>query len=381
MEKVSHNYVKNQSLFNCFLTIKDPRVRGRCTYPLINILVIALCALISGANNWESISQFGKMRFRWLSRYIDMNVGVPSPLTFARVFSLIEPSEFKKCFTLWMGQLFTLVKFDMIHIDGKSLCDSARKTQNKKATHIVNAYLPKEQVTLGEVRVLDKTNEIKAIPILLKKLSIKDCIITIDAMGTQKGIANLIRLKQAHYVLTLKKNHKKFYRYVDRIFSKSDEIAYANMVTHVEKINNYGHGRIEQRKYTLLPMMYFYKYKKVWRDLQAIIRVQTTRCVGEKIENSTRYYITSLPFTENLRMYHSIRQHWSIENNLHWKLDVGLGEDVCLATRGHAAENLSTMRKLILKLLEDEETSKNGIGMKRLKAAMSTRYLQKVIGF
>lgn len=381
MEKVSHNSVGSQSLFHCFLTIPDPRVKGRCTYPLINILVITLCALISGANNWEAISQFGKLRTRWLSQFIDMSVGVPSPLTFARVFALIEPSEFKKCLALWVSQFFNLVKFDMIHIDGKSLCDSARKTQNKKATHIVNAYLPKEQVTLGEVRVPDKTNEIKAIPKLLKNLSIEGCIITIDAMGTQKGIANLVRLKQAHYVLGLKKNHRRFYRHVDRIFSRSDEIAYANMVTYTEKTKDYGHGRIEERRYTVLPMMYFYKYKKYWRDLQAIVRVQVVRRVGETVETSARYFITSLPVTECQRMYQAIRQHWSIENNLHWKLDVGLNEDACLATRGHAAENLAAMRKMVLKLLEDEGTSKHGIAMKRMQAAMSTRYLRKVIGF
>ena len=128
-------------------------------------------------------------------------------------------------------------------------------------------------------------------------------------------------------------------------------------------------------------MMYFFKYKKHWRDLQAIVRVQSVRHLGETTQTQTRYYITSLPFAEHLRMYQAIRQHWSIENNLHWKLDVGLGEDACLATRGHAAENLSTMRKMVLKLLEDETTSKNGIAMKRLQAALSTRYLRKVIGF
>lgn len=381
MEKVSHNYVKNQSLFHCFLTIRDPRVKGRCTYPLINVLVITLCALISGANTWKAINQFGNLRRRWLNQFIDMSVGVPSSLTFARVFSLIEPAEFKKCLTVWMKQFFDLVKFDMIHIDGKSLCDSARKTQHKKATHIVNAYLAKEQVTLGEVLVLDKTNEIKAIPKLLKSLSIQGCIITIDAMGTQKGIANLVRLKQAHYVLALKKNHKRFYRYVDRIFSLSSDSAYANMVVHTEKTNNYGHGRIEKRIYCVLPMMYFYKYKKYWRDLQAIVRVECIRHIGKATEISVRYYLTSLPFTEHARMRQAIRQHWSIENNLHWKLDVGLGEDACLATRGHAPENLATMRKMVLKLLENETTSTQGIAMKRLRAAISTRYLRKVIDF
>jgi len=381
MEQSTRKSVKNQWLFNCFLSIRDPRVRARCTYPLINILVISLCGIICGANTWEGIADFGHKRFRWLDQFIDMRCGVPSPLTFARIFSLIDPSEFQKCLAAWMSQFFQIVANDIINIDGKSLRGSARQSQNQRASHVVNAYLAKEQVTLAEIRVPNKTNEIRAIPKLLKSLPIQSCIITIDAMGTQKGIANLIRIKQAHYVLALKKNHKRFYRYVDRIFNGADALGYKNMVWRSNRSKQYGHGRIEERHYTILPMMYFFKYKTCWRDSQAIVRVKSKRIIGGEEKTSTRYYITSIPFSEYRRAVQAIRQHWSVENNLHWKLDVGLAEDACQATRGYADQNLATLRKMVLKMLEDETSSKHGIAMKRVQAALSTRYLRKVVGF
>lgn len=381
MIKVSHNSVINQWLFQCLLSIRDPRVRGRCTYPLINILIIALCGIICGANTWEAIAEFGMKRFRWLNQFIDMSCGVLSPLTFARVFSLIRPEEFQRCLILWMSQFFELLKNDIINIDGKSLRGSARKSREEKATHIVSAYLAKEQATLAEERVPDKTNEIRAIPILLKNLQIQGCIITIDAMGTQKGIANLACIKQANYVLALKENHKRFYRHVERTFLGADQINYQEMVCKTEKTKNYGHGRIEERTYTLLPMMYFYKYKKDWRDLQSILRIQSARYKNGEIEKSTRYYITSLPFNQFQRIIQATRQHWAIENELHWKLDVGLAEDACQVTRGYADQNLATLRKMVLKLLEKESSSAHGIAAKRLQAALSTKYLRKVVGF
>ena len=195
---------------------------------------------------------------------------------------------------------------------------------------------------LGESRVESKSNEIKAIPKLLKMLDIKDAIITIDAMGTQKGIANLTRIKQGDYVLALKKNHKLFYRHVNRIFMRADKLSYDNMVfNHLEE-QDYGHGRMEYRRYTVLPSMYLHQYKKNWRDLSAVIRVESRRYKNGEEQTSIKYDITSLPFSQFKRACYAIRQHWSIENNLHWKLDVGLNEDRCLASRGHAAENLST---------------------------------------
>lgn len=383
MEKVTRISFLDQPLFQVFFDIKDPRVGGRCLHPLINIIFITLCALISGADGWQAIENFGIERKRWLSQFINLENGIPSDVTFMRVLSAIDPIVFEQCVRKWVGEISQLLDFDIISVDGKTARGSGHVSGDKKNMHLINAYLAREKVCLGSVRAPDKSNEIKGIPILLKALNIAGSIITMDAMGTQRGIANLIRIKQAHYVLALKKNHRKFYRKAESIFSMAEQLKFKNMVTRDTKTDDYGHHRIEEREYTILPMMYFHKFKKDWRDLQAVVRVKSKRIFLDKKkvdEKSTRYYITSLPFKMHEKMCEAIRTHWSVENNLHWKLDVGLHEDDCQIYRGFADQNLAAMRKVVLALLEKEKTFKHGIKLKCQKAALSTRYLRKVVG-
>lgn len=384
MEKVTRICVLDQPLFKVFVNLKDPRVGGRCLYPLINIIFITLCALIAGCDGWKAIENFGREKIRWLSQFINCENGIPSHLTFARVIARIDPKLLEGCARKWFQQIYQLEMWDIINFDGKTACASGHVNGDKKNMHLVNAFSPKHNVALGSERVPDKSNEIKAIPVLLKELDVAGTIITSDAMGTQRGIANLIREKQAHYVLGLKENHKRFYRYVDAIFEKADQLDYQNMVSGDKKTNDYGHQRIEDREYTILPMMYFFKHKKNWRDLQAVIRVKSSTHILQKNkddESATRYYITSIPFKMHDKMCGAIRAHWSIENKLHWKLDVGMHEDECQIYRGFADQNLAAMRKIVLALLEKEKSYKAGIELKRHKAALSTRYLRKVVGF
>jgi predicted transposase YbfD/YdcC len=376
--------LKDQPLFQVFADLKDPRVGGRCLHPLINIIFITICGLISGCDGWKAIENFGKEKIRWLSQFIDLENGVPSQLTFARVIARVDPISLERCVRVWFQKIYQLSAWDIINFDGKTACGSGHVNGEKKKMHLVNAYSPKHTISLGSERTADKSNEIKAIPILLKELNIAGTIITMDAMGTQKGIANLIREKQAHYVLALKENHKKFYRNVESTFKRADQLQYQNMVSGNNKTNDYGHQRIEGREYTILPMMYFFKHKKNWRDFQAVIRVKSDTQRLQKnqdAEISTRYYITSIPFKMYSRMCEAIRSHWSIENKLHWKLDVGMHEDDCQIYRGFADQNLAVMRKVVLALLEKEPSYKAGIELKRHKAALSTRYLRKVVGF
>lgn len=380
--KVTHNSVTNQYLFNCFFSIRDPRVRGRVKHPLINILVIALCALASGCDNWKSIEVFARIKSRWLSQFINLNNGIPTHYTIARVIALIDPGEFEKCLMSWISCITNLVCSDVISIDGKTQRGSSHLQGSKEANHIVTAYNAKEEVALAAAKVPSKTNEIKAIPILLNKLDIENKIITIDAMGTQKGIANLIRKKQGNYVLALKKNHKRFYKKVSRLFNRADEYQYASMVYKHDQTEDYDHGRLEKREYTALPIMYLSDYKKEWKDLQTFIRVNTERRLANgEIETATRYYISSIPLKLYRKTCFAIREHWQIENGLHYKLDVGLHEDSCPIYRGHAAENLGYMRKIVLKLLNDETSCSGGVGIKRMRAALDVRYLRKVVGF
>lgn len=381
MAKGTRNSLKYQSLFRAFFTITDPRVQGRCQYPLFTILVITLCALICGFDTWKGIELFAKKRKRWLSQFIDLSCGIPSHFTFARIFSLINPEEFNDCLMNWIAELCQLVTWDLISIDGKTSRGSKHVAAKKKADHIVNAFSARHKTCLGNVKTPDKSNEIKGIPILLKQLNPAGCIISIDAMGTQKGIANLIREKKAHYVLSLKKNHKRFHRKVKRLFEQAEDNKYKAMLVCKDKTKDYGHARIEEREYFILPVMYLPQFKKIWRDLEAFICVKRTRIFADGTsETKIHYYITSIPIRKYKKTCQAIREHWGIENKLHYKLDVGMHEDQCPIFRGHAAQNLATMRKMVLALLE-RENSQMGIAMKRSKAAICTRYLRKVVGF
>lgn len=375
-------FKKNQSLFNCFIEITDPRVGGRCTYTLFTIIVIVLCGLICGCDNWKSIAMMARARKRWLGQWIDLSNGVPSHQTLARVFSLINPFEFEQCLRNWMTEIGEVFDGDVISIDGKTLRGSGHKRGNKKASHVINAYHSRSGCSLASTITPSKSNEIKGIPLLLKAMNINRKIITIDAMGTQKGIAKLIRMKDAHYVLALKKNHGRMYKKVDNLFNKSDELEYNAMVFQEKHSKDYDHSRLEIRNYTVLPMMYLHQYKHQWKDLSAFIRVQSQRHLPNgSIEEATRYYITSLPYKKHRKMNQAIREHWRIENSLHYKLDVGMNEDRCPIFSGFADRNLSIMRKIVLKLLSDDKETDAGIALKRMKAALSVRYTKKLIGF
>ena len=384
MSKVTRICVWNQPLFKVFLNLKDPRVAGRCLHPLINIIFITFCALIAGCDGWKEIENFGREKIRWLSQFINLENGIPSHLTFARVIARIDSKLFERCARAWFSQLCQLQAWDIINFDGKTACASGHVNGDKKNMHLVNAYSVTHNVALGSERVAHKSNEIKAIPILLKELNIAGTIVTSDAMGAQRGIANLIREKQAHYVVGIKGNQKRLFRYADKIFNKANELNYQNMVFGNKTTNDYGHQRIEDREYTILPAMYFFKHKKNWKDLQAVVRVKTKTHLLQKNKNdeaATRYYITSIPYKMHEKIFESIRAHWSVENKLHWKLDVGMHEDNCQIYRGFADQNLAAMRKIVLALLEREKSYKAGIELKRHKAALSTRYLRKVVGF
>jgi predicted transposase YbfD/YdcC len=263
----------------------------------------------------------------------------------ARVFSLINPTELHRCFGTWIMQIYQLLTWDIVSIDGKTARGSSHKAANEKAIHRVNAFSPRQKVSLVSVKTPDKSNEIKAIPVLLNQLNVAGCIVTTDAMGTQRGISKLIRAKKAHYTLALKENHKRLYRKVDHLFNRADDLNYNGMVYHkISDEKNYDHSRIEDREYTILPSMYLPQYQSVWADITAFVRVKTVRHVNNEIQQATRYYITSIPFKKYQKMKESIREHWGVENRLHYKLDVGLHEDDCPIYRGHAAENLCTMR-------------------------------------
>lgn len=381
MQDITRKPINGQVLVSHFSKLRDPRVRGRTLHNLIDIIVITICAIICGAEQWSEVAEFGVQRIDWLKQFLKLPHGIPSHYTFGRVFSLIQPEELLACFMNWAIEMTELVPGTIISIDGKTVRKSFHKRIEQKPLHLINAYVGKDRITIGSIKTPDKSNEIRGIPPLLKSLKIKDCIITMDAMGTQKGIVKLIRLREADYVLALKNNHKKFCRAVSQLFDKALSLQYNAMVFKEEKTFDYGHGRIESREYCFLPIMYLHRFKNEWRGLETLIQVRRVREVGDKQELSVHYYISSIPLKKWMKIQHAIREHWSAENSLHWKLDVAMNEDHCRIYNPNAAENFSTLRKLVLHCLEKENSTDRGIAFKQWRAALNPEYLKKVIGF
>ena len=371
-----------QLLITCFSKLKDPRVLGRVDYPLIEIIIISICAIICGANHWKAIADFGKAKEDWLKTFLELENGIPSAQTFGRVFSLICPKKLLDCFKEWCKKTTGLPEESIIAIDGKTVRKSGCKSIGFKPLHLINAYAIEQKILLSSSKTPDKTNEIKAIPVILKDLPLEKNIVTMDAMGTQKGIINLIRLQKAHYCVALKKNHKRFYKKVNNLFHKAESLAFNAMVFKRLETFDYDHSRIEERTYCFLPIMYLFQFKSQWKDLETLIQVRRIRYLsnGGK-EESIHYYISSLPLKKSELITKAIRGHWAVENGLHYKLDVGLNEDNCRIFHPHAAENFSTLRKLVLACLERDKSSEEGILLKRWKAALNENYLRYVIGF
>lgn len=227
-----------QPIITCFSCLEDPRVIGRTKHKLIDIIVIAICAIICGAKHWNQIAVFGDLKKEWFETFLELPHGIPSKYTFGRVFALIEPINFQECFIAWTKAVCRISSREIVAIDGKTLRKSFHKEARKEALHIINAFAVNNGITLGSIKVPDKSNEIKGIPKLLQMLKLTGCIVTIDAMGTQKGIAKLIRMKGADYILALKKNQGRLHKKVSNLFIKAEQLHYQNMVykVHTTKI-------------------------------------------------------------------------------------------------------------------------------------------------
>lgn len=368
-------------VMKCFSDMEDPRVEGRTQHLLIDIIVIAICAVVCGADTWKSIEAFGHGKYHWLKRFLELPHGIPSDQTFARVFSLIPAESFLACFMRWVNWEDLKKPMEIVAIDGKTLRRSHHHRLGKKAIHIVNAFATENGLAIGQEKTDDKSNEIKAIPRLLKKLELRGCIVTLDAMGCQKGIANLIRLKKADYVLATKGNQGRLHKKISRLFDKAQALEFNAMVFKESKTVEGDHGRIEERTYTFLPQMYLFEFKAEWKDLQTFVKVDNHIVYANgKEERISRYYISSLSWKQTDKIQKAIRHHWQVENRLHWCLDVVFREDDCRIRRGYADQNFAILRQLILNMLRRDKIFKGGLQMKRNYAAWNNSYLKKVVG-
>ncbi len=363
-----------------FGELKDPRIERSKLHKLIDILVIAICGVICGADTWEDVEAFGKAKQAWFEGFLELSNGIPSHDTFNRVFNRINPEQFQACFLSWINAVSELIEAQVIAIDGKFLRRSHDKGIGKTAIDMVSAWASTNQLVLGQIKVDEKSNEITAIPQLLKALEISGCIVTIDAIGCQTEIAKMIIDQEADYVLSLKENQGRLYEDVKLLFDSLESDDYAFYTYDYAKTTNKGHGRIETRECWTISdpdVLRFLRGAENWTGLKTVSRIRSQRWIGDEKSCEDRYHIASIcGATPILR---TIRSHWSIENNLHWVLDIAFNEDHHRLRKDHGPENFAVLRHIALNLLKHEKSLKRSIKGKRLVAGWNQDYLLKVL--
>jgi predicted transposase YbfD/YdcC len=369
------------SIEHHFADLDDPRIDRSKLHKLLDIVVIAICAIICGADDWVAVEMFGNAKHEGLKEFLELPNGIPSHDTFGRVFGALDPEQFQSSFLNWMSAVSEVTQGQVVALDGKTLRRSHDKTLGKKAIVMVSAWATANGLVLGQRKVDEKSNEITAIPELLQALEISSCIITIDAMGCQKEIAADIVDQDADYILSLKENHGNLYADVELLFDDLEESQFTAYEYDYERTVNKGHGRIETRQSWTISdpeVLRYLRGTEEWEKLTSVVKVQAERRTLEKTTVEIRYYLASL--TGNARrMLDSTRAHWEIENSLHWVLDIAFREDECRVRKGFGAQNLATLRHIAVNLLKQEKTAKVGVKSKRLRAGWDEDYLLKVL--
>src|SRR3990167_1352009 len=363
-----------------FSKLKDPRINRTKKHLFLDVIGLALFAVLSGAQSYTEIEDFCRLHKDWLKKYFALPNGIPSHDTFSRVFSAINASAFQESFFAWLKAIVKLFPEGVVAIDGKSIRASRRVHKGLKALHIVNAWSCANGICLGQMRVKDKTNEITAIPEILQKLFIEGAIVTIDAMGCQKEIAKAIIDKKGDYILRVKANQGHLHDAMEETFQHAESLQYRGMVysTADDQTNN-DHGRIELRKCIVLPLMYLIKMKLKWKGLKSLVLIISERETHEGKTVEYRYYISSLSHKESEKILNSIRHHWQVENNLHWVLDVAYKEDQSRIRDENSALNMSWLRKTAIGLLKRATNIKGSIRRKQLAIWAQPQHLIDIV--
>ncbi len=364
----------------CFGDLTDPRVDRTKKHLLLDVIALGICGVLSGAETWEEIADFGNENRLWFSSFLSLPNGIPSHDTISRVFSALNPKALQACSMQWLKRITTLLPENIIPIDGKSLCGPKRTNACKKALHIINAWSCANSVCLGQLKVDDKSNEIPAVPELLKLLYIKNAIVTLDAMGAQEETVNCICDGGADYVIALKGNQGALHEVVKDSFALNDQGYQALTLIRADDEVVAHHGKIEERYIEVIPAIELKNLIDArWKQLNSVIRITYTRTEQDKIVTEHRHYISSLSPDEPRVIMKAIRAHWQVENCLHWSLDVTFREDNSRIRDENAAINMSWLRKFCLGLLKNEKSFKASIRRKQRRACTNRNYLSKII--
>jgi predicted transposase YbfD/YdcC len=365
------------ALLDHFANLPDPRIARHRWHKLSDILVIAVCAVLCGAESFPAIEDFGHEREGWLKRFLELPGGIPSHDTFNRVLRLLDPGQFQACFLRWMRAVAEATAGEVVAIDGKALRHSFDKGAAKRAIHMVSAWATANGVVLGQRKVEAKSNEITAIPELLDLLALKGCIVTIDAMGCQRAIAQKVVEQGADYVLALKGNQPTLEQAVEHFFVTGLAAGAHRSASAYAEQTEQGHGRVETRCYWISDALEAEITAAAWPGLRSIGMVEATRTLAGKPTVEQRLYLSSLP-PEAPQFARAVRNHWGIENRLHWTLDVTFREDQSRLRTGHGPENFAVLRHIALNLLRQEPSTKS-MPRKRLACALNPDYLLKVL--
>ena len=369
------------SIVESFGGLEDPRIDRCKRHQLLDIITIAICAVICGADSWVHVEMFGKSKEDWFRTFLDLPHGIPSHDTFGDVFSRLDPDRFQECFMEWSRSVAGLLPGEVVAIDGKTVRRSHDKGAGKQAIHLVSAWASANTLTLGQVKTEEKSNEITAIPKLLELLDLRGCTVTIDAMGCQKEIAQGILDREADCLLAVKENQGQLHQDVRDLFEAGDGSGLAGRPHDYATTLNKGHGRIERRECWAIDDPACLEYLSTageWPGLRSVLKVQCRRETATGTTVQARYYISSLGASAK-RQLEAARAHWSIENSLHWSMDVTFREDQSRMRKDHSPQNMATLRQIAHNQLKRETSLKVGIQGKRLQAGWRDDYLLKVL--